>query len=134
MPKRPLNKPSRVKKTEVEAKVEKACLLVLSLNLILNLHTLAVFFQHPAEFYSINGVMPERTNPDCSNEGAHFFVILLAGCQLNPTAHVHAIRLYRLNGFLDIVRGEPSGQKNAGSLGDLCGDVPIDRLPVPPKA
>jgi hypothetical protein len=37
-------RPSRVKKTEVEAKVEKACLLVLSLNLILNLHTLAVFF------------------------------------------------------------------------------------------
>ena len=33
-----------MKKTEVEAKVEKACFLLLSLNLILNLHTLADLF------------------------------------------------------------------------------------------
>jgi hypothetical protein len=50
-------RPQRVKKTEVEAKVEKACFLVLSLNLILNLYTLVVF---SSILLSINGVMPER--------------------------------------------------------------------------
>src|SRR6267143_5558005 len=67
-------------------------------------------------------------NPDGSNECTHFLVILLARCPLDATAHIHTIRLYRLDRLLNIVRGEPTGKENARSLGCFCGELPINHL------
>ena len=55
-------------------------------------------------------------------------MIFLTRRLLDATAHIHAVGLNNLDRFLDILRGKPSSQKHARSLGHLCCKLPVDDL------